>query len=76
MTEQHIKDITAPLLQAWIHTAKARDMVAAHGHAAHEAGHTLRQHQLEVLHHNLDRTAREIASTIAQFDVLKKGEGK
>jgi chromosomal replication initiation ATPase DnaA len=74
MTEQHIKEITTPLLQAWIQTTKARDLTSVLGHAAHKAGYTLRQHQLEVLHHNLDRTARELASTIAQFDMIKKGK--
>ena len=75
MTEEDKKHAIAQVFMAWKELYTLNEAITRLGNAAHEAGSTTEQHQLEVIHHNLDKTQRELVSTISQIKNIK-GESK
>jgi hypothetical protein len=75
MTEEDKKHAILQVWLAWKELYTLNAAIEKLGHAAHEAGATTTQHQLEVIHHNLDKTQRELVSTMSQIKNIK-GETK
>ena len=71
MTNEEKQLTIAGVAQAWVALDALNAAIMKIGEAAHEAGDTLVQHQLEVVHHNLDKTQRELVSTINQIKNIK-----
>lgn len=75
MTEEDKKHAIVQVWLAWKELYTLNAAIMRIGEAAHEAGNTLVQHQLEVIHHNLAKVNRELVSTINQIKNIK-GETK
>jgi hypothetical protein len=75
MTEEDKKHAIAQVFMARRELYTLSYTIERLGHAAYEAGDTLVQHQLEVIHHNLAKVNRELFSTISQINHIK-GETK
>jgi uncharacterized membrane-anchored protein YhcB (DUF1043 family) len=75
MTNEEKQHTIAQVANAWVALDALNATIMRIGEAAYEAGDTLVQHQLEVIHHNLDKTQRELVSTINQIKNIK-GETK
>ena len=75
MTNEEKQQTIAGVAQAWVALDALNEAIMKIGEAAYEAGDTLVQHQLEVIHHNLGRVNRELVSTISQI-IHIKGESK
>jgi hypothetical protein len=71
MTEEDKKHAIVQVWLAWKELYTLNATIERLGHAAHDAGATTTQHQLEVIHHNLDKTQRELVSTINQINHIK-----
>jgi hypothetical protein len=65
------KQAIAEVAQAWVALDTLNAAIMRIGDAAHKAGATEMQHQLEVIHHNLGRINRELISTISQINNIK-----
>jgi hypothetical protein len=68
MTEEDKKRAILQVWLAWKELHTLKDAIERLGHAAHEAGATTTQHQLEVIHHNIARINRELMDAIAQIN--------
>jgi hypothetical protein len=64
-------DAMAEVAQAWVTLDVLNATIMRIGDAAHKAGATTEQHQLEVIYHNLARIIRELADVIGQIHNIK-----
>jgi bifunctional pyridoxal-dependent enzyme with beta-cystathionase and maltose regulon repressor activities len=71
MTNEEKQQTIAQVAQAWVALDALNAAIMKIGEAAYEAGDTLVQHQLEVIHHNLAKVNRELVSTISQINHIK-----
>jgi hypothetical protein len=71
MTNEEKQHAIARVAQAWVALDTLNAAIMRIGEAAHEAGNTLVQHQLEVIHHNLAKVNRELVSTVGQIHNIK-----
>jgi hypothetical protein len=71
MTNEEKQQTIAQVWLAWKELYTLNDTIERLGHAAHDAGATTTQHQLEVIHHNLAKVNRELVSTISQINNIK-----
>ena len=71
MTNEEKQHTIAQVANAWVALDALNAAIMRIGEAAHEAGNTLVQHQLEVIHHNLAKVNRELVSTISQINHIK-----
>jgi len=75
MTNEEKQHAIAQVAQAWVALDALNAAIMRIGEAAHKAGATEMQHQLEVVHHNLAKVNRELVSTVGQIHNIK-GETK
>lgn len=68
MTGKQKLQIMAEVASAWVTLDDLNATIMRIGNAAHEAGATTTQHQLEVIHHNIARINRELMDAIAQIN--------
>jgi hypothetical protein len=75
MTNEEKQQTIAQVANAWVTLDVLNATIMRIGDAAHKAGATTEQHQLEVIYHNLARIIRELADVISQINNIK-GETK
>jgi hypothetical protein len=73
MTGKQKLQIMSEVASAWVTLDDLNATIMRIGKAAHEAGATTTQHQLEVIHHNIARINRELIDTIAQINNYWRG---
>jgi bifunctional pyridoxal-dependent enzyme with beta-cystathionase and maltose regulon repressor activities len=71
MTNEEKQQTIAQVANAWVALDALNAAIMKIGEAAYEAGDTLVQHQLEVVHHNLGHIIRELADVISQINHIK-----